>query len=279
MFGGRSSRHNFRYFSSLSDGLALLRLCECGFEYSTTFRDMVPSGPHGLLLRRELGRLFGLRLCHVMAFRPLDLRTGSTGSLRVGGFASIPLTATMIVSSVVVITVGALLLFLCNSALSFQNVWATTGHARRGIIAITLCITEALAVFAQYGSLGSLICLNCHSETTESYETAHLADKGPTSNRHYEVRCGEHVLCRVGMTALRAELQHRLNRNSEDFQLLLNILLGQVLDETFNKESSTPVFWQAVGMESHTLACIDRPQHLHLGREAVGSFRTGKKTT
>ena len=107
---------------------------------------MAPSGSHGLLLRRELGRLFGLRLRLGLAFRPLGLRTGSTSSLRVSGPALLPLTATAIVSSVVGVTVSAPLLFLSNRALSVRNVWATTGHAPRGITAITLRVTEALAV-------------------------------------------------------------------------------------------------------------------------------------
>ena len=162
---GRSSRRNFSYFISLSDGLTLLHLFGSGFEDSTTFRDMAPSGPHDLLLRRELGRLFGLWLRGGMAFRPLGLRTGNTSLLRGGGPALLPLTAIKIVSSVVGITVGAPLLFLCNSALFSRNVWAITGHAHRGITAITLCVTKALAVFALYGFLGSLIRFNCHSET------------------------------------------------------------------------------------------------------------------
>ena len=172
-------RHNFGYIGSLSNGVTLLLPCGYGFDYSTTFRDMAPSGPNGLLFRRELGKFFGLRLSRGMAFRPLGLRTGSTSSLRVGGPALLPLTATTIVSIVVGITVGAPLLFLCNSALSVQNVWVTTGHAPRGITAITLRVTEALAVFALYGSFGSLIRFNCHSETTERSQTAYLADKRP----------------------------------------------------------------------------------------------------
>ena len=95
--------------------------------------------------------------CLGLAFRPLGLRTDSTSSLRVSGPALLPLTATAIVSSVVGIAVSAPLLFLSNRALSVRNVWATTGHEPRGITAITLRVTEALAVFALNGSLGSLI--------------------------------------------------------------------------------------------------------------------------
>ena len=143
------------------------------------FQTWLHPEPNGLLLRRELGRLFGLRLPRGMAFRPLGLRTRSTNSLRVGYSALLTLTATKIVSSVVGITVGATLLFLCNRDLSVRNLWATTGHAPRRITAITLRATEALAVFALYGSLGSLIRFNCHSETTERRQTTHLADKAP----------------------------------------------------------------------------------------------------
>ena len=178
-FGGWSSRRNFSYIGSLSNGLTLLRPCGCGCDYSTTFRDMAPSGPHGLLLRRELGRLFDLRLRRGMAFGPLGLWTGSMRSLRVTGPALLPVTATTIVCSVVGITYSAPLLFLCNRALSVRNVWATMGHASRGIPAIRLRVTEALAVFALYGSFGSLIRFNCHSETTERSQTAYLADKRP----------------------------------------------------------------------------------------------------
>ena len=99
-------------------------------------------------------------------------------SLRVGGPALLSLTATTIVSSVVGIIVGASLLILCKRALPVRNAWATTGHAPRGITEITLRMTEALAVFALYASLGSLIRFNCHSETTERRQTAYLADKG-----------------------------------------------------------------------------------------------------
>jgi hypothetical protein len=35
-----------------------------------------------------------------------------------------------------------------DKANAIRNVWATTGHAPRGITAITLRVTEALAVFA-----------------------------------------------------------------------------------------------------------------------------------
>ena len=134
----RSWRCNFCYFCNLSDGFAPSHLFRCGFDYFPTFGDMAPSGPHGLLLWRELGRLFGLRLHRGMAFRPLGLRTSSMSSFRVGGPTLLPLTATTIVSSVVGVTVDAPLLLLCHSALSVRNVWATTGHAPRGITAITL---------------------------------------------------------------------------------------------------------------------------------------------
>ena len=112
-----------------------------------------------------------------MAFRPLGLRISSTSSLRVGGPALLSLTATTIVSRVVGIKVGAPLLFLCNSAISVRNVWASTGRVLRGITAIMLRVTEALAVFALCGFLGSLVCFKCHSNTTQRSQTAHLADK------------------------------------------------------------------------------------------------------
>ena len=145
-FGGRSSRRNFSYIDSLSNVLVLLHLSGCSFDFSTTLRYVTLTGPLGLLLRRELGRRFGLRLCRGMAFRPLGFMTGSTSLLSVDGPALLPLTTTTIVSSVVGITVGAPLLFLYNSAISVRNVWATTGHALRVITAITPCVTEALAV-------------------------------------------------------------------------------------------------------------------------------------
>ena len=46
---------------------------------------------------------------------------------------------------------------------------------------------------------------------------------------------------------MRAKLQHRQNRNSEKIQLSANILLGHVLAETFDEESSALVLWQAIG--------------------------------
>ena len=113
-FGGRGSRRNFNFIDSRSNDLTLLCPCGYGFEYSATFRDMVPSGPLGLPLRRELGRLFGRRLCRGMVIRPVGLSTVNRSSLRVGGPALLPLTATTIVSSVVGITVGTPLLFLCT---------------------------------------------------------------------------------------------------------------------------------------------------------------------
>ena len=188
VFGRRSSRPNFSYFSSLCDGLALLHLCGCGFDNSPTFRDKPPSGRHGLLLWRELGRLFDLRLRRRMAFRPLGLWTGSTSSLSVSGPALLPLTATAIVCIVVGIAISAPLLFIYNSAHSVRNVWATTGHAHPGITAITLRVTEALARFALYRSLASLIRFNYHSETTERRSVVHLADKRPACYRHYDVQ-------------------------------------------------------------------------------------------
>ena len=79
---------------------------------------MAPSGSHGLLLRRELGRLFGLRLKRRMTFRRLGRKTCSTCLLGVGVSALLPLTATMIVGRVVGVTVGVPFLLLCHSALS-----------------------------------------------------------------------------------------------------------------------------------------------------------------
>ena len=89
--------------------------------------------PHALLLRRELGRLYGLRLRCGLVFRPLGLRNGSTSALRIGGSGLLPLTSTTIVSSVVGVTVGASIPFLLHSVLPVQYVWITIGHAPRGI--------------------------------------------------------------------------------------------------------------------------------------------------
>ena len=127
----------------------MVSLCCTSMGVVLTIRPLLETWLHGLLLRRELGRHFGLRLRLGLAFRPLGLRTGSTSSLRVSGPAFLPLTATVIVSSVVGITVSAPLLFPCNRALSVRNLWATTGHAPRAITAIMLRVNEALAVFAQ----------------------------------------------------------------------------------------------------------------------------------
>ena len=68
------------------------------------------------------------------------------------------------------------------------------------------------------------------------------------------MRCEEPVLCRVRIAALQAGLQHRLNRNSEYFQLLPNVLLGHFLAETLDHESTAQVLRQAVGVESHIIA-------------------------
>jgi hypothetical protein len=105
---------------------------------------MAPSGIHPLLFKREFWLLLDLRLCCGISLRPLGFTTGSTSSLCVCGPALLPLMATTIVSSVVGIAVGAPLLFLCNSALSVRNVWASTGHAPREITAITLRVTRTV---------------------------------------------------------------------------------------------------------------------------------------
>ena len=169
---------------------------------------------------------------------------------------SFQLAATTTVSSVIGVTVGATFLLLCNSALPVRNVWATTDHAPRGITTIMLRVTEALAVFTLYRLLGSLISFNCHSLTTERRQSTHIADKWPASDRHYEVRCWEPVICRIGMEALRAEPQLRLNQNSGDFQLLPDILLGHVLAETLDQESSAPDLRQ-VWKATPLLASVD----------------------
>ena len=174
-------------------------------------------------------RLSGLRLRCGLAFRPLSLRNGSTSTLRTGGSALLPLTANTIISSVVDVTVNALPLFLCHRALLVRNVWATTGQAPRGLTTITLRGTKALTGFRMYGFLGSRVGINCPSETTERCQSARLADKQPASYRHYEVRCGELVHCRFEIAALRVELKHGLKRNSGDFQLFPEVLLGHVL--------------------------------------------------
>jgi hypothetical protein len=90
-----------------------------------------------------------------------------------------------------------------------------------------LRVTEAL-----YGSLGSPVHIDCHSETTEKRQSMHLADKGPVSYCYYEVQCGKPDLCRVRIKALCAELEHQINWNSEDFELFPDILLGHILAET-----------------------------------------------
>ena len=100
--------------------------------------------------------MFGLKFRRGMVFSPLGLRTGCTSSLRVGGPALLPLTANTIVSSVVGVTFGAPILLLCNSALPVRNVRASIGHAPWGITTSTLRVTNVLAVFTLYGSLGSL---------------------------------------------------------------------------------------------------------------------------
>ena len=64
----------------------------------------------------------------------------------------------------------------------------------------------------------------------------------------------------------RSFLQHRLNRNFEDFQLLPDLLLGHVLAGTIDQEPNPPVYWQAVGVEA-------RPQQPNRDPEAVGSVR------
>ena len=105
----------------MSDDFAPSHLFSCGFDYFPTFRDMVPSGVHSLLLRRELGRPFGLRFRRGMAFRSLGLKNGNTMSLRVGDSALLPLTATTIVSIMVGGTVGARF-SLCHSELPVRKV-------------------------------------------------------------------------------------------------------------------------------------------------------------
>jgi hypothetical protein len=213
---------------------------------------MAPTEIHPLLFKRELRLLLGLRLhCRIM-LRPLVLRFGSVGLLRIGGSGLLPLTATTIVSSMVRVAVDTPFLFLCHRALYIRNVWPTTDHTSWRVTTIMLHMTKALAVFALYGSLGSPVCIDCHSETTERRQSTHLANKGPTSYSHYEVWCGEPVLSRIMIAALRAELLHRMNQNSEDFQLLPNILLRHVLAKSLNQKSSAPVFWQAVGVECHS---------------------------
>ena len=205
-FGGKSLRRNFSYIDSLSNDLALLRPCGCGSDYSTTFRDMAPSGIHPLMFKRELGLLLGLRLRCGISLRPLGLWFGSMSSLRIGGSALLPLTATTIVSSMVRIAVGTSFLFVCHRALSIRNEWASTGHTSRRVTTITLRVTKAQAVFALCGFLRIPISIDYHSENTQRRKSTHLANTSPASYRNYEVRCGEPVLSRIGIAALRVEL-------------------------------------------------------------------------
>ena len=104
-------------------------------------------------------------------------------------------------------------------------------------------------------------------ETTERRYGAHLAYKGSTSNRHNEVRCWKPVLSRVGMAALRAELQHRLNCDPKDLEFLPDILFNRGFAQTLNQELCAAVLAQT-GVTRHPLACFDAPQHPDSGPEA-----------
>ena len=64
---------------------------------------MAPVRTQALLLRGQLDLLLGLG----SAFRLLIFGLGSTGPLRAGGFALLPLTATSVVCSVVGVAVSA----------------------------------------------------------------------------------------------------------------------------------------------------------------------------
>ena len=145
------------------------------------------------------------------------------------------------------------------------------GHTPRWITAITLRLTKALAVLTLNGSLGSSVRVHRDSETTERRYGAHLAYKGSTSNRHNEVRCWKPVLSRVGIAALRAELQHRLNCDPKDLEFLPDVLLRHGFAQTLNQEPCASVLGQTIGVKGHTLACFDGPQHPDRGPEAVGS--------
>ena len=124
------------------------------------------------------GETFGLRLSRGMVFRPLSLRTSSTISLRIGGSTLLRLTATTIVISVVSVTVGAPFLLLCHSLLPVRSTWATTRQISLRVTTITFRVTEALAGFTLYETLGSLVSFDCHSDSTERRHSAHVADNG-----------------------------------------------------------------------------------------------------
>ena len=119
---------------------------------------------------------------------------------------------------------------------------------------------------------GGLIRFNCHCHSQRDVKLRTLVTRGQ--------RVTVTMKCGVGNCPL-----HGRDRGSASgaatptepefrgFPALPNILLGHVLAETFNQESSASVFWQSVGLESHTHPCIAKGQHPHRGHEAVGSFR------
>ena len=72
---------------------------------------------------------------------------------------------------------------------------------------------------------------------------------------------------------LGADLPHRLNQNSEYFQLLHNNLHVHIFVKSLYQEPGASVFLQALGVESYILAWVDRPQHPYTGPEAVSSVR------
>ena len=85
------------FFIRLSDEFALLHRFGRGFDCTPKFGDLTPFRNQALLLRGQLDLLLGLG----SAFRLLIFGLGSTGPLRAGGFALLPLTATSVVCSVV----------------------------------------------------------------------------------------------------------------------------------------------------------------------------------
>ena len=136
---------------------AMVSLCCTISGMDLTVRPALETWLHSVPKRCCPGEIWTGFLRLVARLDPGISGLGSTGLLRAGYFALLPLTATSVVCSAVGVAFSAPCLLLCYGALTIWHVWAPTGHTFRWIAAITFGVTQQLAVLTLNGSLWSSV--------------------------------------------------------------------------------------------------------------------------
>ena len=115
----------------------------------------------------------------------------------------------------------------------------STGNKPGCVPAVTLGVTEALAMLALQGSLRSNVHLHRDAQTAELSEGAHPFHVGSPRHRH-KVR-GEGASFSCLISTAEAELKHSLDTDAQTLQLLPDGVLRHVSAKVPNQETHAAV--------------------------------------